>query len=449
YLLLSYVIYHQGMVPPHIAAGINLNFWPAGPIFRHGGAFFIRRTFKGNPLYSTVFREYLNLLFAKGYSVEFFTEGGRSRTGRLLPPKTGMLAMTLQAMMRGLDRPVTLVPVYLGYEHVMEVNTYHNELKGSRKEKESFLQVLGILRKLRNYGRGFVNFGEPLTLNSYLSEHIPDWKKHIGEEERPEWMAGTVNNLAELLMTRINGAAAVNGLTLSALALLAAERHALTRDELQAQLNTYLDLLKAVPYSPQSTIPDEGAKTLLDQAMELNKFEVSEDKLGQIISLDRYQAILLTYYRNNILHLFAMPSLVAALIERCEGISRSEIMARCIDIYPLLKTELFLRYEEEELPALVDSLLDALQTQQLIETRDDGYWVNPANQMRLLLLAESIQETLQRYAIVLTRVLAQPHIEAEQLEADGLMMAERLGTLHGINAPEFFDQKLFSTLIHT
>jgi glycerol-3-phosphate O-acyltransferase len=98
-----------------------------------------------------------------------------------------------------------------------------------------------------------------------------------------------------------------------------AERHALTRDELQAQLNTYLDLLKQVPYSPHSTMPDEDARTLLEQAMELNKFEVSEDKLGQIISLDRYQAILLTYYRNNILHLFAMPSLVAALIERCRG----------------------------------------------------------------------------------------------------------------------------------
>ena len=121
-------------------------------------------------------------------------------------------------------------------------------------------------------------------------------------------MAPTVNQLAELMMTRINDAAAVNGLTLSALALLAAERHALTRDELQAQLNTYLDLLKQVPYSPNSTMPAEDAKTLLDQAMELSKFEVTEDKLGQIISLDRYQAILLTYYRNNILHLFAMPS---------------------------------------------------------------------------------------------------------------------------------------------
>ncbi|MBP8174531.1 MAG: 1-acyl-sn-glycerol-3-phosphate acyltransferase, partial [Aeromonadaceae bacterium] len=89
YLLLSYVIYHQGLMPPHIAAGINLNFWPAGPLFRYGGAFFMRRSFKGDKLYSTVFREYLNQLFVRGYAVEYFTEGGRSRTGRLLQPKTG------------------------------------------------------------------------------------------------------------------------------------------------------------------------------------------------------------------------------------------------------------------------------------------------------------------------------------------------------------------------
>lgn len=449
YLLLSYVIYHQGMVPPHIAAGINLNFWPAGPLFRRGGAFFIRRTFKGNPLYSTVFREYLNLLFAKGYSVEFFTEGGRSRTGRLLPPKTGMVAMTLQAMMRGLDRPVTFVPVYLGYEHVMEVNTYHKELQGSRKEKESFLQVIGILRKLRNYGRGFVNFGEPLHLSGYLNEHAPQWREHIGQEDKPQWLGDTVGKLAEQLMTRINSAAAVNGLTLSAVALLSSERHALTRDELEAQIATYLTLLRQVPYGPFNTIPDNSAAELLDQAIELNKFDVSEDKLGQIISLDRYQAILLTYYRNNILHLLAMPALVAALIERCEGITENEIVARCVDIYPLIKTELFLHYDEESLPELVSALLANLQQQELIQLRDGGFWVNPSNQMRLLLLAESIQETLQRYAIVLTRVLAQPGVEAEQLESDAMMMAERLGTLHGINAPEFFDQKLFTTLIHT
>ena len=136
YLLLSYVLYHQGLVPPHIAAGINLNFWPAGPIFRRLGAFFIRRSFKGNKLYSTVFREYLSELFSRGYSIEYFVEGGRSRTGRLLEPKTGTLSMTLQAMLRGDSRPITLVPVYIGYEHVMEVGTYAKELRGATKQKK-------------------------------------------------------------------------------------------------------------------------------------------------------------------------------------------------------------------------------------------------------------------------------------------------------------------------
>ncbi|MBL4570982.1 MAG: 1-acyl-sn-glycerol-3-phosphate acyltransferase, partial [Alcanivorax sp.] len=142
YLLLSYVIYKEGLVPPHIAAGVNLNFFPVGGIFRRGGAFFIRRSFRGNKLYSSVFREYLCWLFQKGYPVEYFSEGGRSRTGRLLPPKTGMLAMTVQGMLRDQQRPVSLVPVYLGYEHIMEVATYLKELKGRDKEKESVFQIL-------------------------------------------------------------------------------------------------------------------------------------------------------------------------------------------------------------------------------------------------------------------------------------------------------------------
>ena len=127
YLLLSYLLYHQGLVPPHIAAGINLNFFPVGSLFRSWGAFFIRRTFKGNRLYSTIFREYLAELFYRGYSVEYFIEGGRSRTGRLLEPKTGMMSMTIQALQRGLARPISIVPVYIGYEHVLEVDTYAKE----------------------------------------------------------------------------------------------------------------------------------------------------------------------------------------------------------------------------------------------------------------------------------------------------------------------------------
>ena len=150
YLLLSYVLLQEGLVMPRIAAGINLNFWPAGTVFSKGGAFFIRRSFGGNRLYSTIFREYLGLLFERGYSVKYYTEGGRSRTGKLLAPKTGMLAMTIQSLLRGIDRPLTLVPVYLGYEHVMEVGTYHKELSGSEKKSES---MFGVLKAIKSFYR--------------------------------------------------------------------------------------------------------------------------------------------------------------------------------------------------------------------------------------------------------------------------------------------------------
>ncbi len=449
YLLLSYVIYHQGMVPPHIAAGINLNFWPAGPVFRHGGAFFLRRSFKGDKLYSTVFREYLSQLFARGYAVEYFTEGGRSRTGRLLQPKTGMIAMTLQAQLRGIKRPLTFVPVYLGYEHVMEVNTYLKELKGSRKEKESLWPVVGILGKLRNFGRSFVNFGEPLTLHQFLQQQVPEWREDIDPtgQCRPEWLPATVDILAKQLMTRINDAAAVNGLTLSALALLATDKQALPREDLLAQIRLYTELLQRVPYSPFNTVPTASAEELLEQALELNKFQVEEDKLGQIISMDRYQAILMTFYRNTILHLFALPSLVATLIERNEGLNHVDLLARCRRIYPLLKNELFLRYELEELDTQVPAILAAFQELALIEEHSDGYWVRPEEQMRLLLLGQSIQETLQRYAITLSQIQQQPAITLQQLESDSQMMAVRLATLHGIHAPEFSDKSLFKTLL--
>ncbi|MDX5387689.1 MAG: 1-acyl-sn-glycerol-3-phosphate acyltransferase, partial [Marinobacter sp.] len=82
YLLLSYVLYKNGLMPPHIAAGINLNMPIVGPILRRGGAFFMRRSFRDNPLYATVFNEYMHVMFTRGYSVEYFVEGGRSRTGR-------------------------------------------------------------------------------------------------------------------------------------------------------------------------------------------------------------------------------------------------------------------------------------------------------------------------------------------------------------------------------
>ncbi|EPD6683289.1 glycerol-3-phosphate 1-O-acyltransferase PlsB [Cronobacter sakazakii] len=451
YLLLSYVLYHQGLVPPHIAAGINLNFWPAGPIFRRLGAFFIRRTFKGNKLYSTVFREYLGELFSRGYSVEYFVEGGRSRTGRLLDPKTGTLSMTIQAMLRGGTRPITLVPIYIGYEHVMEVGTYAKELRGATKEKESLLQMLRGLSKLRNLGQGYVNFGEPLPLITFLNQYVPEWRDAIDpiEAVRPAWLTPTVNEIAAQLMVRINNAGAANAMNLCCTALLASRQRSLTREQLTEQLDCYLSLLRNVPYAADATVPDATATQLIEHALQMNKFEVEKDTIGDIIVLPREQAVLMTYYRNNIMHMLVLPSLIAAIVTQHRRISREAVQQQVELLFPMLKTELFLRWEKEEVSAVVDALVNELAQQGLILADDEWLQVNPARSRTLQLLAAGVRETLQRYAITFWLLSANPSINRGTLEKESRTVAQRLSVLHGINAPEFFDKAVFSTLVLT
>src|SRR5690606_17847753 len=169
YLLLSYQLHHAGVVVPHIAAGVNLNLPVLGPLLRRGGAFFMRRSFRGNALYSTVFKEYMAQLLDRGVPMEYFIEGGRSRTGRLLAPRAGMLSMTVRAYLRSPHRPVLFQPVYIGYEKLMEGKSYIGELSGKPKEKESWLGLLraaGVLRQ--RYGHVALSFGEPVELTPML-----------------------------------------------------------------------------------------------------------------------------------------------------------------------------------------------------------------------------------------------------------------------------------------
>lgn len=449
YLLLSYILYHQGLVPPHIAAGINLNFFPAGFIFRHGGAFFIRRSFKGNKLYSTIFREYLAQLFTKGYSVEFFAEGGRSRTGRLLPAKTGMLAMTIEAMLRGLNRPVTIVPVYIGYEQVIEVSTYAKELQGKKKEKENINLVFRTFKKLRNLGKGYVNFGEPITINKYLNKNAPNWQNSINmpNGHRPTWMNDVVNNLSKEMMININSAAATNGLTLCAMALLASRQRTLSKEELINQVDCYLNILNNVTYSNYVSIPKESAEQLVEHAKSIDMFNEEQDSLGIIYSLDRKQSIFMTYYRNNIIHLFALPSLISQIILAHQSLSLTELYDIVTHIYPFIKDELFIKIKPEELVTYIDKYLQEFKLQQLIEVDEFNVSLITSKIRTLQLLGRSISETLHRYNIVLNILKSNPQIEKVALAKESQIAAQRLSRLHGINAPEFFDKKVLNAFV--
>ncbi|AIN46912.1 glycerol-3-phosphate 1-O-acyltransferase PlsB [Candidatus Palibaumannia cicadellinicola] len=450
YLLLSYVLYHQGLVPPHIAAGINLNFWPVGPIFRRLGAFFIRRTFKGNKLYSAIFREYLGELFIRGYSVEYFLEGGRSRTGRLLEPKKGTLTMTLQAMLRAGKRPITLVPIYVGYEHVTEVATYAKELYGAVKEKEGLIQMVCGFRKLRNLGLGYVNFGEPLSLVTWLNHKVPQWRENINPIEsthRPDWLAPTVDNIAITIMIRINNAAAVNAMNLCSSVLLASRQcsYSLTRTQLLSQLTCYLELLRNVPYAPEVTVPNITSKALLEHTLALNNFTIISDMI--VFSSD--QAALMTYYRNNIQHLLILPSLVATIVNSQPGISRKKLYYYILCLYPMLKAELFMRFSNQELLLFIDLLIAELYRQRLFDVQKKQLHPAPECTHTLQLLAAIGLDTLQRYAITFSLLCAHPQINRGTLEKKSWIIAQQLSIAHSINAPEFFDKTIFSTLITT
>lgn len=170
YLILSYILFQNDMPCPHIAAGKNLSFWPLGPIFRSGGAFFIRRTFKGAVLYSKVFAEYVHKLLEEGFNIEFFIEGGRSRTGKLLQPKLGLLSILLSAFREGAGDDLILVPVFIGYDRVLEESAYLHELEGGEKRPESLIQVFKARKFLaKRYGRIYIRFHEGISLNDLLA----------------------------------------------------------------------------------------------------------------------------------------------------------------------------------------------------------------------------------------------------------------------------------------
>src|SRR6202044_246970 len=405
YLLLSYVIYRKGFAVPHVAAGINLNLPVIGRFLRKGGAFFLRRTFKGDALYAVVFAKYLGFMMARGHSLEYFIEGGRSRTGRLLSPRTGMLSMTVRAYLRDPKRPVVFMPVYFGYERIVEGRTYIGELSGKPKEKESILGVLKSLSVLKSkFGKVHVNLGEPIVLDEILDKYNPRWREsHAGgaaEEESspPGWIGEAIGELAARIASGINAAAAVTPINLVAMALLATPRQALGEADLARQCELYQRLLRDAPYSPLVTVTSQSGAEMARYAEWMGMLERHSHPLGDIMRMTAERAVLATYYRNNILHLFAMPSLLACCFVSNAAMRTADIHRLVWRVYPYISAELYLRWDEASVGAVADALLETLATLDLLQAdADRSEWRRPPSTsleaIQLSLLAQATIQT--------------------------------------------------------
>jgi len=456
YLLLSYVVFHKGFAVPHIAAGINLDLPVVGRFLRRGGAFFLRRSFAGNILYTAVFMKYLGQMMARGHSIEYFIEGGRSRTGRLLQPRTGMLAMTVRSYLREPKRPIVFVPVYFGYERLLEGRTYIGELSGRPKSTESVFSLLRAIPALRSrFGKVYVSFGEPLPLDAEIVRYEPGWTRQAGgSDDRPGWLTPMIGELAHQIMVRINAAACVTPINLVGLVLLAMPRRSMGEADLVRQLELYASLLRQAPYSPRVWVTGADGASMLKYAESMGVIRRSAHELGDIVQMTEDSSVLTSYFRNNSLHLMLMPSLLACAFLNNTSVLRADLVRLARRVYPYVAEEYFLRWPEDALDSVVDELLEDLGNHGLLSADEDrGLWRRPPAESReavqLSLLARATVPIIERYYLAISLLLkgGSGRLSQDALERQCQLMAQRMSLLYELHSPEFFDRALFGNFL--
>jgi len=348
HLVLQYALFENGLPPNHTAGGINMNFFPVGPLVRRSGVFFIRRTFKDQPVYKFVLRSYVDYLIEKRFSLEWYVEGGRSRSGKLLPPRLGLMTYVVDAFVRGKSEDVYLLPVSIAYDQITDVGDYAAEQRGGNKERESLRWFLGILRRLRgSYGAIHIRFGEPLSLVKALG-HGP------GAAETREEESLEVQKLAFEVSVRINRVTPITPTSLVTLALLGRGDRALdvaTVVDSLRNLLFYLEQRKIPTTSDLQLDTAECVQRVLDELVESGVVTCYAEGPEAVYAIGPEQHLAAAYYRNTILHFFVNGAIAElSLLRAAEGDVEDPAAAfwsAAMRLRDLLKFEFFFADKEE------------------------------------------------------------------------------------------------------
>ena len=383
YLLLSYVFYKNNIQMPFIAAGNNMSFFPMGYIFRKSGAFFLRRSFRGNEVYGEVFAKYMAILLKEGLPLEFFIEGGRSRTGKMVMPKYGLLSMIIQAYQEKYCDNLAAIPVYIGYDRVIEEKSYLKELAGAPKVQENTAEMIKSTKILRKrYGRVYINIGEPIIMKSYLEAQEKNIDQMTLEERQSLY-----RKIGYEIVLEINKVSVVTPFSMVASGLLSHDRRGISHEELTDILNDFYDYLStrkvkfAATFSHREKAIAE-ALNIFAQTDIISKIEAEadeEEEMKEVVySLAEAKRLNLEYYKNNILHFFVPLCFVATSMVK----SNEDMMtlARVMGDYKYLKRLLwneFIYDERRDDVEEVDEVLSYLHNRKMIlmTERDGEVWI--------------------------------------------------------------------------
>lgn len=401
YIVLSFLLYREGLAIPHIASGENLDLPVLGSILRQCGAFFIRRSFRDDDLYRNLITQYLRQILLRGHSVEFFLEGTRSRTGFLMPARLGMMQVTLSAAQKPPARPLALVPVRFGFERLIDGDSFARELAGASKRKETWGGLVRGFKQMRA-GLGSIGlaFGEPIVLRDTSELH-----------------AGTIANL---VLRKVNANLLVTGTHLIALTLLSAAQHRMERGLLEGQMALYIEWLCAEGFTCLENDVDGCIQAAARQG--LLRFETITDV--DLISTSEKGENHLPWHRNNALHSLALPSLMALASARSALQETPSLQITLL--WPLLANELHLG---ELTAGLYTRWRNRMDSHDMLDTEGLAQAAASSSGRSLRLLARLLAPTLERHLLILDTAIRHPinePVARETIQAESLRRAAQL-----------------------
>lgn len=430
YLMLSYVFYHNNLYPPHIAAGSNLSFFPMGHIFRKTGAFFMRRTFKGQPLYAISFSAYMKVLISEGFSIEFFIEGGRSRTGKLVMPKLGLLSIIMDAYLSGVVNDISFVPIFIGYDKIMEESSYIQEMTGVEKEKETLKSMLSSRRLLKKrYGRVHINISDPISLGEFFES-----SGHKNEDITRAEMRQLQYDLAYNIVHSINEVSVVTPINLVSAAFMSYYRGALYKEELFDTVSSLVDYLSYTGARFSGTLKNREAsindalKQLIDEDLVSEiKEEPDEDDSERVFFVPENKRHNLEFYKNNILHFFLPAAFISTSIlsRRNPTITIDEIIEDYTFLRRFFKFDFIydLKYPDSE---RVNQVLGYLLENEIISEKDNSIKINDRGEKTLTTFSGLIRNYIESYFVTLSS-LTKYIDKGQKSEKDLIKRIHRVG----------------------
>ncbi len=337
HLVLYELLYSSGFPAPHTAAGENLAFFPMSRILPRTGAFFIRRSFQDDPVYKEAFAAFIHYLVQRRFHQEFFIEGARTRSGKLLPPRFGMLRYLVDACRQSDVDDARIVPTAITYDQVLEVDDYVRELRGAPKERESLGFLLRLIRRMRQrrLGRVYVSFAEPIPIRDALAR---EGAPRLEVEQLAFRVANQIN--AHLRMTPIASLCST---------LLGAGNRALTLQELESETARTIEFARSLGV-PLAREMDQGAEAAtaagLAALTEAGIVECYAGGTRAVYRVPEHARHAASFYRNTVLHFF-LTRAIAALARLAAHSAGQGVERWALRLRELLKFEFFFRERGE------------------------------------------------------------------------------------------------------